>query len=653
MRAITRPIEEQRRNCEHCVDKYWTGVWLARCLGHKARRAHASMRRLLATMRVTSKTCEQRHLLAQEARGPKRRGRAPACSTIAKISYMKGVQQEAQTMSERVTAETPGSKEVVLRWARTMTSFRLGKSRAKAKAAPGGATPKKRRSAMLATSAGSQGKARSGLETFIRLKKSEEEGDVGPLCKRRRLLAKWVALPQDDRDFYNALAKQETESDRQRPPVNFPTFLQSDHAHLAQDRRGSAQRQAALRSFQEMLGHPSWGAGARLAALGTGLAKEAVDVKSSDKEIKAAAAAAFKYDPVALPASKIPMKPFATCRMRHGGLCRTDPCCAKAQIGTKNLYQHMVDNDISRVGPTLARFSIQGSPRTAEHHFITRVRGVGELALVVEAEAAQDHFAAAAAAAVDDVHGQVWALAESDDGVCKPSTTHLVFRRIIQNAARDLGVPVEDIAAIRATIVQQHKCHAAPFFCVAPVSEVHFDLSLCAVARRRRVQEEAAGGVELAFGVFDGPHDKPVAAPASDDDSDEAASKDDELHAHEMSDVDDESDVDPEEPVPVVTARGLKEYGVSPPVAPKLRAICQCCRLPIDVGSFRLRYRFRAGSTMAHLRWVHDECSVLLPPETRRSDLAVIGRWVRTETEEFQLERLEVLRRAMGGVPVD
>eukprot|EP00959_Pyramimonas_sp_CCMP1952_P385423 8077579-Pyramimonas_sp.AAC.1 len=105
IRNVCWPLRDKRMECDCCTDEYFTDVWVERLLGADvvAKRAWRSLCGLLTILKISSIKCEHQHLLGQELRSQKRRGRAPTAATLSKLTYAKAARKEAAIVLRQVT----------------------------------------------------------------------------------------------------------------------------------------------------------------------------------------------------------------------------------------------------------------------------------------------------------------------------------------------------------------------------------------------------------------------------------------------------------------------------------------------------------------------------------------------------------------------
>ena len=103
-RLLTRPLQEANERCAGCTDSF-TRIWSKRLLdddSHTRARARHCLRIILASLFPSSLTAEMKHLLGQESRKARSRGRAVSCVELSLRTYQKEVEQHLQRTTHAV-----------------------------------------------------------------------------------------------------------------------------------------------------------------------------------------------------------------------------------------------------------------------------------------------------------------------------------------------------------------------------------------------------------------------------------------------------------------------------------------------------------------------------------------------------------------------
>ena len=105
--AVTRalaPLYQKRQACSDCVDKTFTDPWLDKLNVPEGqrKRKYDFIRRALPVYPVTTLVDEKQHLMGQEIREPKRRGRTVSPFHLTLKTYRKVVQQHLRRQCARV-----------------------------------------------------------------------------------------------------------------------------------------------------------------------------------------------------------------------------------------------------------------------------------------------------------------------------------------------------------------------------------------------------------------------------------------------------------------------------------------------------------------------------------------------------------------------
>ncbi|CAK0897756.1 unnamed protein product, partial [Prorocentrum cordatum] len=86
---IVAPLREKKARCEKCLDPF-TDVWLSRLCDEECRlKAQEALRLQIASTPVSSVAVEKKHLLGQEIRKPKSRGRAVQGAQLVRQTHHK------------------------------------------------------------------------------------------------------------------------------------------------------------------------------------------------------------------------------------------------------------------------------------------------------------------------------------------------------------------------------------------------------------------------------------------------------------------------------------------------------------------------------------------------------------------------------------
>ena len=134
IRHIVAPLLVQMQTCPRCKDLYFAWPWLQRLCHDDVeirRKAHRCLLSVVPTLPVTAVKCEKKHLLGQETRAQKRRGRALACTTLMKVTYAKSVHGAWKRAREIVLGKHSGGTAGKRKWSQALRSFRTGKRQQK------------------------------------------------------------------------------------------------------------------------------------------------------------------------------------------------------------------------------------------------------------------------------------------------------------------------------------------------------------------------------------------------------------------------------------------------------------------------------------------------------------------------------------------
>ena len=89
---LTNPLHLKSEECEQCVDKAFSKLWLGRLRGDRKKSFHSKLQQALPLLPVTSTIIESKHPLGQEIKALKRRGCAVRPQTLSTKTYRKFMQ---------------------------------------------------------------------------------------------------------------------------------------------------------------------------------------------------------------------------------------------------------------------------------------------------------------------------------------------------------------------------------------------------------------------------------------------------------------------------------------------------------------------------------------------------------------------------------
>lgn len=380
-------------------------------------RAWRSLSNIAAAMRVCSAKVERKHLLGQECKAGKSRGRAPDCKTLGKRTYQKSVSEMANRLQAAVKKGVIGlCPKLQRKFGQTLSSFRIGKSR------------KRKRDALGNLDVGARGSRESdsklrplrAYDAFVSAKFKDVGGESFTV-KRARVNQVWNNLPAADKAVWKGIAATENDKCDSLRGQDFKAFHQGRTATFNKTREKTLKRKAVATTMAKMQNHSAWKAGFQTASYSGGLKTELVS-QMTDRQLDDFSTDVFGFDKRIVQNPKRTMKPFTVCGIRHGGLCCRDALSSKGDIGTRNLYISL--GPMKKDLPLFVRLAIL-DPLCSADHFLAKTHGRGDAIVLVEAKVRQQAFD-------DGAWGVATLLDESGSPVVK--TFHMLLRSLVRKA---------------------------------------------------------------------------------------------------------------------------------------------------------------------------------------------------------------------------
>ena len=472
--SVAQPILDKNCECASCVDPFFALKWASR-LKHEQqeirRRAHRSIRKIVATLPVMTTRTERKHLLGQEV-GGRKRGRRVSGFTLAKATYINGVRKAAIKKQALAIKLYLGETEMIRQWTNSLQSFEVDR-------------PQRLQLPIMQIPRGS--------ELFAHEHGHEIAPGSGVLSRAKAVTAAWNALPIFEKVVFSSRAHNEAEVINDvAPGLGFRELVESRVlGNVRKILRTTLLRQAAVRTLDTIKRSPMWASGAGIDGFGTGLREEFV-AQGSQASMKAACDRLINFDHRASEDfwKGCSMQPFECCEIRNYGLCEEDPTLAQCNTATKHLYNIMTQAKIAKKGPLV--ISLQSQPKvegdTAHYFFFTRFIGRGHSALLVSAE-------------FHDEDADVPHLAPKlQDGVVATYTSQLAVRHILHQSARIGGTRPSSIESMAFACFKTKRRHDRSYFAVQKigfhVSPTIFSTKVCERAKRERENT-----VDLPFGL--------------------------------------------------------------------------------------------------------------------------------------------------------
>ena len=226
VQRVVEPLVQRGQICGSCIDPF-TRIWAPRLLHHSdaiARRAHDVIRNKTASIPVSAGPAERKHLIGQESKATKSRGRARKAKTLSKFSYVKWNQQLSKRKRERALSRVLGDKITKQRFSQALAEFQAGGvSRSKSKA-----KFKRHRLSLKPLAKAMDNPVCRAYDIYVSETYQDHEdpdGDNSLKAKRRRTDESWRNLPDERRREYEEKAKEEAERRQRGAAMSFPEFL--------------------------------------------------------------------------------------------------------------------------------------------------------------------------------------------------------------------------------------------------------------------------------------------------------------------------------------------------------------------------------------------------------------------------------------------
>lgn len=292
--------------------------------GRRLRCAPTALRDLLGLAPVSTAKVGKNHLLGQETRAQKRRGRALQGRTLAKATYAKSVALAAGRLRQQVINKVFGLKVIQRRLAKRMAAFRLGGVARRTKADKDGGR-------LAGASAKKVARVRA-YDVFESESISSAPSQLTFLQKRRKVDEEWKALLAEGKA---SAGNQVTEGIAN---VSFTDFVAPGGVSQGMRRHNTltGKRQSLAETVHKSREDPAWSSGSGLSCLDCGLKPELVETEESFASLSREADEAF------VPRTK-PVRPSNKCELervrmrRNAGLCDCDPLLAQCQAATFNI----------------------------------------------------------------------------------------------------------------------------------------------------------------------------------------------------------------------------------------------------------------------------------------------------------------------------
>ena len=646
------PLYEMRERCASCVDRSFTGYYLDKCSASDAhcRRVYSLLHAAIPCFPCSSTSEERKHILGQEVRAKRRRGRAVSAVTLAIKTYRKTVQAEMSRQTKRVQQEVFGGP------------VPRGVIRMLAGLAQDRQVDRRRSARRMMTTATMKTNRASAYKSF---RKAHWAAGINPKTvegrsEEKRIASMWRARSLRQRQAYELDAadvrNREAAASQEAVGASMNTF------GLSRSSQQRVARKRVLTAVESLKNHRLWQCGAKTMEYGLGLARGRVDETSTNEMINKPLAKSFSYDDRALDNPQ--SSPIVTvCSLRFGGLCAEDPLCRPADAIVKNLHALCVRHSITH----------ESLPILLQGH----AAGHALKVLIVFKYGKGEFFSAMP---VDLEDGALWTYrlhyeATAHGLTCVCTSMHLLARRFLADILEEVGNVIHSFPVVLSKIVDDAS-FAAPAhgdrqfrFCAEELARGEVDTSSVMVARKakaRKGHDDDDVWMPFGFAAADPTREEAPAdnqGPGSDmehgdekrGEGDDRSDSSDDGHGpgpHGHGGADEEQDSEPVEvdigdigdgdgdgpplpppPDPPAPRRrrqevppGLVGYGQ----APSDRSRCFGCGDDIAIHSWRFQ-SVAPGSTTVFLRtrYFHAHCVHLLPQASRASDYNKINDWLR------------------------
>ena len=132
VQQVVEPIRNRRRQCEKCVDPYWSALWMQRLLDNRPgvpEQAYCCVCDQLALAPVCSVRVEMRHVLGQMLKPVRTRARAPSTTALAHKTYMGTAREEHGRKRDNVISEVLGGNDAKRCFSNLLNIFEIGSTR--------------------------------------------------------------------------------------------------------------------------------------------------------------------------------------------------------------------------------------------------------------------------------------------------------------------------------------------------------------------------------------------------------------------------------------------------------------------------------------------------------------------------------------------
>lgn len=603
---VTR-LRHLKLQCPQCIDSF-TSVWLDRLLAERpiASKARAALALIVAATPVTSVRVEKKHLLGQELRKVRSRGRAPTATELSKRTYVKSVSLANQRKTKFVEA-------LVLKGIARRSFSRLARALAVEKRGVRdtvkAACTRMSRKRVKATASSAWGEYRR-LNWSPDIRPCTAEGRE----EYKRLRTEWLVETAETKTHMSAFAQVRTSS-----ALDIDDKKLSGVHDLPQGgQRKGARKRAMVSSLQDLRSHPMWESGAAIESYSAPLKPSLVDMTSSTQALAAQQSLAFDYDAKPVQNPKGTALPERVCVARLGGLCTTHVHATSAKAVVKQVYAILKAKALLAELPLICKIGdsddgVLGDNDKFQKFCIVDTHGAGDNIVCI---------GVVSGGAEGILH-----LAEGEGGLAVTTLHRIVARRVapgdeaLQFIVFDVADAEDGSHGFAVKIVRERFSQKVP---------------LRQPGKKARCDETRP----LPFGLSIATTD--VHSAGDGKDPEEMASDDAEEHGYAEVDRVSEADISseaeavggdevageaPDLPpaaapapvaellwgIPTVGLKGLEQ-------APSARSICFICNKTIALGDWRFNYQLKATKKLSDRKRVHRGCVPALPEATKHVD---------------------------------
>ena len=388
--ALAASLKSRAEQCPHCVVGFARGF--ATLVDRFPRLATETATTVASVTAIGSGIVERAHMPGQELHKARQRGLAPAAQTLASLTYVRSVIQEAHNVSklakEAVFKKRGLTPTSFSRLASTYLAARRTETASKRHVQ--GRAAQRRKQRVVNRTLKTQSRRRRAMcgFTVFRAENWSVRAQVGSQMFRdeeKRIADLW----KDADENVKAIA-EETARTRQ---AAFSEALASELTAAAVSQAGNGAvlqhtaRQLNHALFEQALAeidsHPAYASGLRLFGPCSGLRTSVIDGQDKPhRYYTEAVARLMRYDSVELPNPAGTMQPEKSCHAQNFGVCIGNPHLERAATITYNVYVKLGQWKLHRKSfPILVQFRAGGASRW---HLLTDTLGEGQSLLLVE-----------------------------------------------------------------------------------------------------------------------------------------------------------------------------------------------------------------------------------------------------------------------------